>query len=293
MGNLAAARSVLSQQGIAMESLPVRALESTTWYRGGAVGVTIDSATAGNIGYATPTLDGTVAALFAGVLKRSITVPASTDTDYARKRQLPLHRQGAILFNAVTTAGNAATVDASWLWKPVWFVSDNEVSLTPPSQQYPIRAGRVIGINGMLGCSQVGSTEVLVAISDAVNQAPCAWSYFPVAASLVMNTTNVDVFRATATLNRWFIRRAIAHVVTAPNTGTIKFSTLRDTGSGASTTNFGGAATTLTTTGAGYVTARAINSIFNIGDTLTVNVESNGNTTAGQALIAIEYMPLI
>src|SRR5438105_176041 len=117
MANLAAARAYLTLDGLAMASLPVLALQSTTWYRGAAIGVL----TAGsNAGYATPTFDGTIPIIFAGVLKRNMTVPASSDAMFAVKRQLAVKRDGAVLFNAVTTAGNAATPDASWLFQKVF-----------------------------------------------------------------------------------------------------------------------------------------------------------------------------
>src|SRR5690606_16556126 len=160
MANQTDARAHLEMQGLAMASLPVLALESTTRYRGQAVGVLLSGP---NAGYATDVFDGTQDVLFVGVMKRNITVPASSDPEFARKRQLPLKRDGAVSFNAVTTAGNAATPDATWLWKRVWFVSDNEVSLTPTTGN-PVCAGRVIGISGMLGFGEVGSTEVVVAI---------------------------------------------------------------------------------------------------------------------------------
>lgn len=164
MANQAANRASLMMDGLAMASLPVYALQSTEWYRGAAVGIIL---TGTNEGYAGNTFDGTIPMVFAGVLKRRVTVPASSAQYYDQLRNLPLKRDGAVVFNAVTTAGNSTIPDATWLWKKVYFVSDNEVSLTAPAG-FPIVAGRVIGINGRIGTSQVGSTEVLVAISDAV-----------------------------------------------------------------------------------------------------------------------------
>lgn len=295
MANLTDNRLHAMIDGIGMASLPVAALASTTWYRGAAVGVTLDSATAANIGYATGTLDGTIPAIFAGVMKRKIVVPASTDAAYATKRQLPLKRDGAVVFNAVTTAGNAATPDASWLWKKVFFVTDNEVSLTPPSQAYPLYAGRVIGINGGLGMGLVGSTEVLVSIAEAVDNTPCPWSYLVVNASTVINASTVDVFRSTAIGHRWFVRRAIITVNTVPSTGTLTCGTLIDPAAGGSPTltGFGGAATSVTITGAGYVTTRAINAIVSPRDAISIQLTTSGNSTAGAVTIALEYMPLL
>lgn len=191
MGNLADNRAFQMQDMGAMASLPALALQSTTWYRGAAIGIL----TAGsNAGYATSTFDGTVPVIFAGVSKQKIVVPTSASvsaSEFSRRRQIPLKRDGAVSFNAVTTAGNSATPDATWLWKRVWFVSDNEVSLTPTSG-WPIYAGRVIGINGMLGCGSIGSTEVLVAIADAVNQPVPEWSYAAVAASTALSASSTE-----------------------------------------------------------------------------------------------------
>lgn len=286
MGNLAANRtSLLFQDELAMESLPAIALESTEWYRGGAVGITIDSATAGNIGYATATLDGTICAIFAGVMKGRRTVPASTNQYYTQMRQLALKRKGAVSFNAVTTAGNAATPTAAWRGKKVWFVSDNEVSLTPPSQQYPVYAGRVIAINGDLGAGQVASTEVLVNISDAVNAPVCNWSYMCFDFDLaVLSSNNADYLAAVAFGNRMFVRRAIVQIGLAVATGTITLDTLINgttTGTGTAITGTLGAST-----------VRAINSIVDFNDTFAINFASSADTTAGQGSLLLEYMPL-
>lgn len=146
----------LTAQGV--WTLPVLGAESITYYRGEAIAV--DNST----GIASKELDGDTDVQFCGVLQRTTVVPASSHAEYAARRQLICKRDGAVSFTA------NATPDATWLFQKVWFSDNQTVRLDPADARYPVFAGRVVGIPGMVGCGQLGSTEVLVAIGDAVNQ---------------------------------------------------------------------------------------------------------------------------
>lgn len=163
MANQTEARMTLLVDGGGLASQPVLALQSTSWYRGAAVGVLLESSGGEtDVGYASKTFSGAVHLKFMGVMKRNITVPASTDAMFAVKRQLPLKKDGAVVFLA-------SAPDITWVGQRVWFTDDQTVSLTPPTYTYPVYAGRVLGVSTMTGFTQLSTSEVLVDISDAVN----------------------------------------------------------------------------------------------------------------------------
>lgn len=288
MANLTANRedvqSLLSTDSITM----LGTAASASWYRGSAIAYLNDGAS--GIGEPSKTFDGTVPLAFMGVVKRKV----DTDSNSAGYQLgIPLKRDGAVSFNLVNSDASAPeTATSAHLGRPVFFRSDNEVSLTPPSGKYPTYAGRVIGISSMVGCEGLSTTQVLVEIEGAVRGYGPQWAMMSFGVDLTSfnEGTMVLVAKTTTglvTARRIWLGRMIG-VITRAFAGATA-CTMRayknNSALGSSTTDFSAVTAGVTVNGDLY-TAMDYNDMFGLEITTT------GNATAGGVQILVEYMPL-
>lgn len=296
MGNQTANRTF--QELFSTDSIGEIAVAGS-YYEGQALAIPLYAATgavaAGNVGRPFNVLDGTNPAVFIGVQKRG-QVLAVAD-------KIALKRDGAVEFNFVTTAGAPAVPDITMVGRPVWFVSDNEVSLTPPSQLYPIYAGRIIAVGGAAptwsgaasgGYGALGNNAVLVEITDAVRR-PARPHFTTSFTGLLIGPlggNELDQITTFAPARRVQWTRMFLHTITAIDVADVIFH--------AKYTPAGGG---LTEVGAGLTVAQASSALgktysYNVyqnldyGDTITVTASSAGNPTVGQFSVVLEFLPM-
>ena len=290
MANQTAAREVNAIKN-STDMIAMPALASATYYRGAAVGLEIDGATAGQLSRLSKIFTGASIVNFIGCIPRTQPNPNWTAT-LANDDRIAIQRGGAWLFNAVTVAGAAATpAAATWIGNPVWFVSDNEVSLTPPSQAYPICAGRVLATAASVNFDGIGATEVLVEIDHATRHPAVNWATlaFSVGTTVVAKGGNADLINFTFGRRVFLGRTFLTTTIVDDAVATLKFITKNGA------TALGTAAGILppATIGAA-ATVNATYGVFDYNDALVINAIESGTTepSLGFTNIIIEYLPI-
>jgi len=292
MANQTAAREVNAIKN-STDMIAMPALASATYYRGAAVGLEIDGATAGQLSRLSKIFTGASMVNFIGCIPRTQPNPNWTAT-LANDERVAIQRGGAWLFNAVTVAGAAATpAVATWVGNPVWFVSDNEVSLTPPSQAYPICAGRVLATAASVNFDGIGATEVLVEIDHATRHPAVNWATLAFGIDLVTVDKKGDHLKVLLTFaRRVMLGRTFVNTVIVPTVNSVvKVETWR-----------GAAGTELGTVGgvaipAAVADTAAINAtygVFDYNDALAIYVtEGDGaDPLVGWLNVIVEYLPI-
>lgn len=252
---------------------------SLTVYRGSAVAAVVEGTGEGTL---TKTVTGTVAAQFLGVAKRQFVITSSST---GHQLELPLKRDGVVSFNLVNAAGTSVAAAATDLGKLVWFRTDNEVSLTPPSAAYPICAGRVVGYSSMTGYTQLSSTQVAVDISEAVgNHLSRVQKMSFIMDCAVISSDDITYVSAYTLARRIWAIRAIYQIGIAVAGGSLVSSVKKN-----STDIFTDSAVTGTV---GAITAVNVYTLFDTDDTLTIRGKSSANLTAGLVNVTLEYVDL-
>lgn len=284
MANLTAAREYAQHNST--DSLALPATVNTSYYRGAAVALMIENATAANVGRLSTTVNGTVMANFIGVLPRN--QGSSTGSADAK---IALKRDGAVVFNAVSTVGVAATPAtgaSSWIGKTVWFHSDNEVSLTPIGQ-YPMCAGRVIATAADIGWNRLGSTEVLVEIEGAVRVPLVNWSMHTVGGNIAaLNNTSQLLANAFTWARRSYVGRAFLQIGETVTGGSGQDLTLTVKKGSTAVVN----ANAITSLTSGDITSKDFYQLIDIDDTLTVELATTKALNAGFVNVALEVLPI-
>ena len=269
----------------------------TNFYEGAAVLQKLEAGSAENDGYGTciKTLDGTVQGVFAGVVQKNVTVPADTDTTFSAgpdpyKYILPVQRRGAVEFNAVSGYTPALTD----IGRNVFFHSDNEVNLTPPTGStkiYPILAGQIIDFPA--------TGKVLVDITHAVGRRPLLqYLSFTVpsvtVASLNNNTIELMAKAAAATATsfqfgrRVWLNRLITTVLTAVDVATVNVQHSKNNAAYATAQ----AVATTDAAGKSLYSTTTLQVAYDPTDCMGLALQSTGNVTTGELLLTLEILPL-
>lgn len=265
---------------------------AVTYFRGSAVGYLNGTATPG---LPTKQFDGTVPVALMGVVKREI---STTATSSGASLMIPVKRDGAVSFQFVDAAGAPAVPTTADLGHYVFFRSDWEVSLIPPNAQFPVFAGRIIGIPGMTGCTGLGANDVLVEIDGAVRgfgpqfqQIP----FGPTALAGIDASTKVNALTSFVLGRRYWLRRIVLRDDVPFDVANLAVTVFK----GAVDLTAGGAIAVAQATSAmgrvtvGLLTPASIASlVFTETDALTVTIGSTGNVTAGSISGYLEILPL-
>ncbi len=176
MANLTAAKASASGRHGLLEILPFRGIASQDFWRGGALVLEQSGA---NAGFVDRDVDGSEHGIFAGVTARTVKPrdaanaflsQAVLDADVSLR--IPVRRNGSQLF---TTSGMTNAHHG----RLVFLTDDQTVSLTPPSQDFPLCAGEIVNVKS--------ATEVEVEIAAGIAWRP-NWKHLTFAVGAVNAT---------------------------------------------------------------------------------------------------------
>jgi hypothetical protein len=269
-------------------------VDTTTYYRGVAIGLV----NGGTTDVLSKDFSGATHVTFMGVNKRELLLDVNTSA----KAYLALKRDGAVVFNAVTGLNAAAVPAAStagWLHRPVFFRSDNEVSLHPQPGAIggacvnPIYAGRVIATSATPNYAGLGASEVLVNISDAV-RTPLTYGTMQVNLHMGTLTSGATLTGATIPVaRRMWIHRAVVVCNIALTTATAAGLSLLN-GAVAISGGAGGTSCGITLGATTIVYTDVAAALLSASDSLVVTMVATGDpdVLTGVFSCSIEYLPL-
>lgn len=276
MANLTAAKAdTAGRQGL-LELLPFKGVFNQDFWRGGAL---VQRLSGANAGYVDRDVDGSEHGVFAGVTARTVK-PRDADNVFLTQvlldgdisLRIPVRRNGSQLF---TTSGMTDPVQIGRL---VFLTDDQTVSVIPPSQDFPLCAGRIIKI--------ISATVVEVEIAAGIAWRP-AWQDFACPSSdTVAASTDEELITDYAFDRRVFVREVAFTTVIAAAGGNI--TTRIDKAA----VEAGGAGTQTLSGVQGVVAIHAINIVWEPTDTISVILEGAAGVSAGQFNAVIRYLPL-
>jgi len=276
MANLTAAKAdTAGRQGL-LELLPFKGVFNQDFWRGGAL---IHRLSGANAGYVDRDVDGSEHGVFAGVTARTVK-PRDADNVFLTQvlfdgdisLRIPVRRNGSQLFK---TSG---MTDPDHHGRLVFLTDDQTVSLTPPSQDFPLCAGRIIKV--------ISGTEVEVEIAAGIAWRPNWQDFSCPSSSTVAASTNEELITDYIFDRRTFVREVAFTTVVAAAGGnvTTRIDKAAAEISAAGTQTLGGAQ--------GVVAVHAINTIWDPTDTISVILEGAAGVTAGQFNAVIRHLPL-
>lgn len=280
MANLTAAKAdVAGRQGL-LELLPFKGVFNQDFWRGGAL---IQRLSGANVGYVDRDVDGSEHGVFAGVVARTVK-PRDADNVFLTQvlfdgdisLRIPVRRNGSQLF---TTSG---MTDPDHHGRLVFLTDDQTVSLTPPAQDFPLCAGRIIKV--------ISGTEVEVEIASGIAWRPI-WQYLTVAGSGISG----DDEAITDFLfdQRVFVREVSFSVADELAGTTPQYITRID--KAAAEVGSAGAQTFTDADTYGVVKVHTgINTIYDPTDLFSIILTASGTVTVGRGVLnaAIKFLPL-
>lgn len=279
MANITAARIVNERPRT--ELIPYIGMDGQDYFRGGAACIRTSGAEAGRIDR---TMDGTVHAVFGGLVEETV-LPRDSASAFLTQAQLNARKDLEIKLKSDGTAtfvcsGFDATNFVAEIGRLVWFTDDQTVSLTPPSVDYPLCAGRVIDI--------ISATSCEVDITQGVHKAT-QWQ------ELVVGPTPLAGIAAAVDIEALtdypFDRRIFVHEISVVvNVAVAGFAVDQIYyGVDAADTQIAGMSVP-TTDAVGAVTTGAVNVLVLDTETFTVKLGSTGETTAGELTVIVRYL---
>lgn len=267
-----------------------------TYYRGGAVGIRRSGGATPNVGpgFANKTMDGTVDNVLGGVLIRDVVVPKQAGTGLANapefpKYGLPVQRAGTFRFNV-----DGGTLDDSFVGRPVFFRSDWQVDITPPSGTgalHPVWAGYIVKV--------IDPTTVEVLITPAVGAVfPISTISFGTGSQFAAINNNevplLSVSTRKLALGKYFFLLNVRAVVEVAIPSTPVGDVNIKVGKNGGTTSL---VLTILQTGsaAGDVfsgSGGAYQMLFDENDTIEVTAQSTADVAGGEATIFLDVLRL-
>lgn len=279
MANLTAAKAdTAGRQGL-LELLPFKGVFNQDFWRGGAL---VHHLSGANVGYVDRDVDGSEHGVFAGVTARTVK-PRDADSVFLTQvlfdgdisLRIPVRRNGSQLF---TTSG---MTDPDHHGRLVFLTDDQTVSLTPPSQDFPLCAGRIIKV--------VSATEVEVEIASGIAWRPI-WQYLTVSMSGVASDS--EGFTDFLFDERVFVREVAFSVAdelagTSPTYDTEVHKAAAEVGAA-------GSQSFTETDTYGVIKVHAVNVIFEPTDPFSILLAAGGTVTVGRGVLnaAIKFLPL-
>jgi len=276
MANLTAAKAdTAGRQGL-LELLPFKGVFNQDFWRGGAL---VHRLSGANVGYVDRDVDGSEHGVFAGVTARTVK-PRDADNVFLTQvlfdgdisLRIPVRRNGSQLF---TTSG---MIDPDHHERLVFLTDDRTVSLTPPSRDFPLCAGRIIKV--------VSETEVEVEIASGIAWRP-AWQDFACPSSDTVPASSGHELLTDYIFDRRIFVREVAFTVVIAAAGGLVTTRIDKA---AAEISAGGTQTLDGMTGAFKI--HAINTIWDPTDTISVILEGAAGVTAGRFNAVIRYFPL-
>ncbi len=279
MANLTAARPDSGGRQGLLELLPYQGKASQDFWRGGALVQLLSGA---SVGYVDRTVDGTLHGVFAGVSSRTVK-PRDADNVFLSQAtfdgridlRVPVRRNGSQKF---TTSGMTDPDDHGRL---VFLTDDQNVSLTPPSQDFPLCAGRIIKV--------ISATEVETEIAAGIAWRP-NWKHLTFAVSAVAATPEglTDFLFD----ERVFVREVAFSVADELAGTTPAYDT--EIHKGAAEVGAAGSQNFLDTDSYGVVKIHAVNTIYDPTDVFSIVLAPTATMTAGRGVLnaAVKYLSL-